>query len=100
MHCHFTRGQHFMNSSLLIRLQSNAATLLQSMTNRLNAEARQSQDVDEIQQVGSGLLNGMSNVLEILTKNEPTDAKQIGKVVKSKRQFEMFDGKLNKVRGY
>ena len=89
-----------MISSLLIRLQSNAATLLQSMTNRLNAEARQSQDVDVIQQVGGGLLNGMSNVLEILTKNEPTDPKQIGKVVKSKRQFEMFDGKLNKVRGY
>ena len=46
------------------------------MTNRLKTEARHSQDVDVIQQVGAGLLNGMSYVLKILTKNEPTEEKQ------------------------
>lgn len=70
------------------------------MTNRLNTEARQSQDVDVIQQAGAGLLNGMSHVLDVLTKNEPTDAKQIGKAVRSNKHLENFDGKLNKVRGY
>jgi len=70
------------------------------MTNRLNTEARHSQDVDLIQQVGAGLLNGMSYVLNILTTNsEQTDAKQIGKAVKSNGQLEKFDAKLIKVRG-
>lgn len=70
------------------------------MTNRLNTEARHSQDVDLIQQVGAGLLNGMSYVLNILTTNsEQTDAKQIGKAVKSDGQLEKFDAKLIKVRG-
>lgn len=74
--------------------------MLQSMTNRLNTEARHSQDVDLIQQVGAGLLNGMSYVLNILTTNsEQTDAKQIGKAVKSNGQLEKFDAKLIKVRG-
>lgn len=70
------------------------------MTNRLKTEARHSQDVDVIQQVGAGLLNGMSYVLKILTKNEPADEKQVGKAVKSDKQLEKFDAKLNKVRGY
>jgi len=70
------------------------------MTNRLNTEARHSQDVDLIQQVGAGLLNGMSYVLNILTTNsEQTDAKQIGKAVKSNGQLDKFDAKLIKVRG-
>lgn len=70
------------------------------MTNRLNTEARHSQDVNLIQQVGAGLLNGMSYVLNILTTNsEQTDAKQIGKAVKSNGQLEKFDAKLIKVRG-
>lgn len=70
------------------------------MTNRLNTEARHSQDVDLIQEVGAGLLNGMSYVLNILTTNsEQTDAKQIGKAVKSDGQLEKFDAKLIKVRG-
>lgn len=70
------------------------------MANRLNTEARHSQDVDLIQQVGAGLLNGMSYVLNILTTNsEQTDAKQIGKAVKSDGQLEKFDAKLIKVRG-
>lgn len=74
--------------------------MLQSMTNRLNTEARHSQDVNLIQQVGAGLLNGMSYVLNILTTNsEQTDAKQIGKAVKSNGQLEKFDAKLIKVRG-
>lgn len=74
--------------------------MLQSMTNRLNTEARHSQDVDLIQEVGAGLLNGMSYVLNILTTNsEQTDAKQIGKAVKSDGQLEKFDAKLIKVRG-
>lgn len=72
--------------------------MLQSMTNRLNTEARHSQDVDLIQQVGAGLLNRMSYVLNILTTNsEQTDAKQIGKAVKSNGQLEKFDAKLIKV---
>ena len=70
------------------------------MTNRLKTEARHSQDVDVIQQVGAGLLNGMSYVLNILTKNEATDEKQLGKALKSNKQLEKFDAKLNKVRGY
>jgi len=70
------------------------------MTKHFNTEARNCQDVDVIQQVGVGLLNAMSYVLDILTKNEPTDAKQIGKAVKSNKQLEKFDAKLNKVRGY
>ena len=70
------------------------------MTNRLKTEARHSQDVDVIQQVGAGLLNGMSYVLKILTKNEPTEEKQVGKAMKSDKQLEKFDAKLNKVRGY
>ena len=70
------------------------------MTNHLKTEARHSQDVDVIQQVGAGLLNGMSYVLNILTKNEPTDEKQLGKALKSNKQVEKFDAKLNKVRGY
>lgn len=70
------------------------------MTNRLNTEARHSQDVNLIQEVGAGLLNGMSYVLNILTTNsEQTDAKQIGKAVKSDGQLEKFDAKLIKVRG-
>lgn len=74
--------------------------MLQSMTNRLNTEARHSQDVDLIQEVGAGLLNGMSYVLNISTTNsEQTDAKQIGKAVKSDGQLEKFDAKLIKVRG-
>lgn len=74
--------------------------MLQSMTNRLNTEARHSQDVDLIQEVGAGLLNGMSYVLNISTTNsEQTDAKQIGKAVKSGGQLEKFDAKLIKVRG-
>lgn len=74
--------------------------MLQSMTNRLNTEARHSQDVNLIQEVGAGLLNGMSYVLNILTTNsEQTDAKQIGKAVKSDGQLEKFDAKLIKVRG-
>ena len=96
----FSHGEYFTLSSLLICLQSNAAALLQSMTNRLKTEARHSQDVDVIQQVGAGLLNGMSYVLNILTKNEPTDEKQLGKALKSNEQLEKFDAKLNKVRGY
>lgn len=70
------------------------------MTNRLNTEARHSQDVNLIQEVGAGLLNGMSYVLNISTTNsEQTDAKQIGKAVKSDGQLEKFDAKLIKVRG-
>ena len=42
----------------------------------------------------------MSYVLNILTKNEPTDEKQLGKALKSNKQLEKFDAKLNKVRGY
>ena len=90
----------FILSSPLICLQSNAAILLQSMTNRLNTEARNSQDIDVIQQVGAGLLNGMSYVLHILTKNEPTDSKQIGRARKNNKQLQKFDAILNKVRGY
>ena len=101
MDCLLSHGQYFIMSCLSICLQSNAAALLQSMTNHLNAEARYSQDVDVIQQVGVGLLNGMSYVLNILTKNEPTtDVKQIGKPVESNKQLEKFDAKLNKVRRY
>lgn len=70
------------------------------MTKHFNTEARICQDVDVIQQVGVGLLNAMSYVLEILTKNEATDAKQIGKAGKSNKQLEKFDAKLNKVRGF
>ena len=70
------------------------------MTNRLKTEARHSQDVDVIQQVGAGLLSGMSYVFNILTKDEPTDETQVGKAVKNDKQLEKFDAKLNKVRGY
>lgn len=70
------------------------------MTNRLNTEARNSQDIDVIQQVGAGLLTGMSHILDILTKNEPTDAKQIVEAGKNNKRPEKFDAISNKVRGY
>ena len=70
------------------------------MTNRFSTEARRSQDVDFIQQVGAGLLNGMSYFLQILIKNEPTDSKQISKAMKSNKQPEKLDAKSDKVRGY
>ncbi|PFX27644.1 Polycystic kidney disease protein 1-like 2 [Stylophora pistillata] len=53
----------------------DAGTLLKSMTSHLNTEASNSKDIDEIEMVGGALLNGMSYVFDILTKNKVTDAK-------------------------
>lgn len=74
--------------------QGNAATMLESMTNYLSKEASNSGDIDVVQQVGSGLLNGMSNVLDVSTKSELSDTKH------DERQPRKFNAKSNKVRNY
>lgn len=68
------------------------------MTSYLDKEANNSEDIDVIQQVGGGLLNGMSHVLEVLTKNEAADTKHIDGLENNKKRLEKFRTKLNKVR--
>lgn len=52
------------------------------MTKHLDREARNSEDIDVIQQVGGGLLSGMSHLLYSLTRDEVTDTKQIDRLPK------------------
>ncbi|RMX60858.1 hypothetical protein pdam_00003501 [Pocillopora damicornis] len=66
-----TRQREHMKATSLY----SAATLLQSMKNHLDTETRKSEDIDEIQMTGGALLNGMSCVLNILTKSKATDTK-------------------------
>lgn len=75
-----------MATRVLIYPQGNAATLLQSMTSHLNTEASNSEDVDVIQIIGNGLLNGMSYVLDILTTGEVTDANQTNRLNERDKQ--------------
>lgn len=79
--------------------QGNAATMLESMTNYLSKEASNSGDIDVVQQVGSGLLNGMSNVLDVSTKSELSDTKHDERH-DSEQQPRKFNAKSNKVRNY
>lgn len=59
------------------------------MTNHLDTETRISEDIDEIQMTGGALLNGMSCVLNILTKSKATDTKhnQPAERIDQVRQF-------------
>ncbi|XP_078351373.1 polycystin family receptor for egg jelly-like [Oculina patagonica] len=83
-------------NNMTVNAVSNASTLLESMTNHLDKEANNSEDIDVIQQVGDGLLNGMSHVLEVLTKNEAAGTKHIDGLENNKKRLENVRTKLNK----
>ena len=67
------------------------------MAIHFDREANVSEDIDVIQQVGGSLLNGMSHVLDVLTKNEAADTKHIEKVEKDDKRLAKFKMKSNEV---
>ncbi|KAL9989666.1 hypothetical protein ACROYT_G004234 [Oculina patagonica] len=98
-----TQQRNYMTSPAIVRLCKeyykntiNAATLLKSMTNHLDTEASKSDDIDVIQQVGGDLLNGMSYVLDVLTKTETADIKRIEKLEKNSTWPEKLHTSSNK----